>query len=105
LDRTIAKFIIPRLKYFKKITQSYPPVSVGTDNYKEGINIFKRDLEIIIEGFEMVCNDYLSKETENIIDNLENFGYEKYKEFQKRDLEKIKNSLKLFAKYFNGLNY
>lgn len=80
-DYTIAKFILPRLKTFRKVTDTYPG---EFKNLKQ----WKRTLKKIIAGFEAVVLPY--KKNDTLVD------------FSKRQ-KTIKRGLKLFSKHFGDL--
>lgn len=75
LHITIAQFILPRLKYFKKNTNSYPNTDVGFKGWKKILNK-------MIKSFKHIIKDDISNEDE-------------YK--------KVQEGLDLFAKYYNDL--
>lgn len=77
LDVCIAHFLVPRLKLFKKNTQSYP-ASLTEDEWS-GI------LDKMIEGFEEVAKD------------------EGWNSYDMDSVRKADLAIKLFAKYFNNL--
>jgi len=79
-DYTIAKFILPRLKTFRKVTDSYP------SDFKS-LKSWKKTLKKMIIAFELT------------ISMIDNHDIEDYKIRQK----KIKKGLRLFGKYFEAL--
>ena len=82
LDITIAKFVIPRLKAFKKIiTDNNEPFIIGGDY------TFYEVLDKIINAFEIIVDD-------NRPDHLHN-----------HDNEKVTEGLLLFVKYYSHLWY
>ena len=109
LDRTIARFILPRLKFFKKKTYTYP---IGFT-----IEEWKSTIDKIILAFELILDDY-EPDFGNLKYHIEkaNNGYWKMVEdpnstFDKEAYEKwlndkdikIKEGLKLFADNFQNL--
>lgn len=79
LDITIAKFILPRLKNFQKITIGYPSKLKNEKKWNKILN------KMII-SFELILND-----DENV------------KKYKIENRKKIQKGLKLFAKYFTEL--
>lgn len=77
LDYTIAKFVCPRLKAFKKICDSYPS---NLSSFKE----WQETLDKMILAFELLYEDRLYSDEEQI---------------------KINEGLKLFAEYYQYLWY
>ena len=77
LDYTIAKFVYPRLKAFKKICDTYPS---NLSSFKEWQEI----LDKMILAFELLYEDRLYSDEEQI---------------------KINEGLKLFAEYYQCLWY
>ena len=109
LDRTIARFILPRLKFFKKKTYTYP-ISFTIEEWKSTI-------DKIILAFELILDDH-KPDFGNLKYHIEkaNNGYWKMVEdpnstFDKEAYEKwlndkdikIKEGLKLFADNFQNL--
>lgn len=109
LDRTIARFILPRLKFFKKKTYTYP-IDFTIEEWKSTI-------DKIILAFELILDDHES-DFGNLKYHIEkaNNGYWKMVEdpnstFDKEAYEKwlndkdikIKEGLKLFADNFQNL--
>lgn len=81
LDVTIAKFILPRLKRFRKITIGSPIGYDGkTDNHKK----WKKMLKKMIFSFDKIAN-------------------ENYEPHSKKTRKKINKGLKLFYKYYHSL--
>ena len=77
LDNTIAFFILPRLKRFRKKTHSYPT------NFKS-LKKWKKTLKKIIIAFELL----LKKETY---------------ELNEKETKQVKKGLNLFSKFFTHL--
>jgi len=82
LDNTIAKFTLPRLKYFRKNLHSYPP----------GLTIkkWKKIIDSMIFSLEEVANEYESAEFLSIKD-------------MKTYNKKLSKGLKNFGLYFSNL--
>jgi len=77
LDHTIGKFVLPRLKRYKEITNGYPAIFNDIEDWH---NI----LDKMIAGFELISNDefyLLSNENEKIVEE----------------------ALDLFRQYYRGL--
>ena len=87
LDYTIAKFVSPRLKLYKKLTIGYP---CEFSDISQWYDI----LDKMIESFDLILND------DGSIDINE---YDNWKEIAKEKNNKIQEGLDLFAKYFRGL--
>ena len=85
-DDTIAKFMLPRLKEFKKHIYGYPSCLKSIDKWKE-------ILDKIIFSFEHAQRMYLPLESDT-----REFK-EKYDDFNARYDE----GMRLFAKYFSSL--
>ena len=109
LDRTIARFILPRLKFFKKKTYTYP---IGFT-----IEEWKSTIDKIILAFELILDDHkpdfgnLKYHTEKsdtgywkiIEDPNSTFDREAYEKWLNDKDIKIKEGLKLFADNFQNL--
>lgn len=88
LDRTIAKFILPRIKRFKKFRNGYPDELLNGDWNEErekiAVEQWDKILDNMIECFEIiVSDDFFCPSVEQEL--------------------KIKEGLKLFSKYFMHL--
>lgn len=120
LDRTIAKYVLPRLIEFKKVTNGYPP---DFENFEEWIDIIDK----MIYSFDHIVNrekydEELEKELgidwvgyfdekklpdgnyelvhgENYNEELMNT----YHKMQEEENIKIQGGLELFGKYFQNL--
>ena len=66
LDITIAKFILPRLKYFRETTISYPHTTIGLDGWHE-------ILDKMIYSFDEILKDD-STDQDKIQEGLELFA-------------------------------
>ena len=93
LDCIIAKYILPRLKMYKKLTGAYP-------GYDEASTPEKWDelLDKMIWSFEQAANYYEIYES---IDYKGSAWKEKYKELN----DKVQEGLMLFAKWFQHLGW
>jgi hypothetical protein len=78
LDKTIAMFIVSRLKRFKKVTDCYP-------NSYESLRGWKMAIQKMIDGFEL----WATKDTWSRLD--------------KEKLAKVDKALEIFAKEFKSL--
>lgn len=78
LDETMAAFMLPRLKRFKKITHSYPPDLTPEQ--------WDKKLDKMIEAFELICDS----------------KWETIQELRKEE-KIIKKGLKVFFKYYRDL--
>lgn len=78
LDITIAKFILPRLKFFKKKVLGYP-LELTFEEWKAII-------DKMILSFSLILDDS-----------------EAYKKCNKEEEDKIEEGLQLFTKYFQDL--
>ena len=74
LNTTIAEFTLPRLKYFRDNTVSYPDVGIGFEGWKE-------ILDKMIYSFERVIDD----------------------DYESHEYDKVQEGLDLFAKYYMNL--
>lgn len=75
LDYTFARFILPRLKYFRNNLHGYPS--------DLSMKKWEKILDKIILSFEIIVNDDLLSDTKNI--------------------KKVQKGLRLFAKYYLNL--
>lgn len=75
LDYTFSMFILPRLKYFREDTISYPDEQIGFEGWME-------ILDKMIYSFEEIIEDDIQKTT---------------------DYDKVQEGLDLFSKYFRHL--
>lgn len=93
LDYTIAKFVLPRLKLFKKLNNSYPGIE-GMETEEK----WDKALDKMIWSFEQVTNDY---EVYESIDYKDSDWMDQYNELN----DKIQEGLTLFAKWFRHLGW
>ena len=109
LDETLAKFILPRLKFFRKKTFSCPygfTFEEWKDILDKMILSFKLVLDTSEPNFgEHKChiekiNDKLSKLVE---DPDSTFDTEAYRKWHKDRQKTIEKGLKLFAEHFQDL--
>ena len=93
LDCIIAKYILPRLRMYKKLTVAYP-------GYDEASTPEKWDdlLDKMIWSFEQAANYYEIYESIDCKDL-------NWKEKQKELNDKIQEGLMLFAKWFQHLGW
>lgn len=93
LNCNIAKYILPRLKMYKRLTIAYP-------GYGEANTPEKWDelLDKMIWSFEQVANDYEIYASINFKDSD---WMDKYKDLN----DKIQEGLMLFAKWFQHLGW
>jgi hypothetical protein len=82
LDDTITKFLIPRLKRFKEVNNSFPP-KLTWKRWNKILNEIIKDLE-----FSTLDNNYDGK---------------KYINFQNKQIEKRKEAMHLIAEYMEWL--
>ena len=109
LDNTLARFILPRLKFYKKnIIGS--PLEFTVEEWKD-------ILDKMILSFELILNDHepdfgdLNYHTEKtdagiwklIEDDDSTFDRDAYEKWHKDREATIEEGLKLFAKYFQDL--
>ena len=109
LDRTIARFILPRLKFFKKKTYTYP-IDFTIEEWKSTIDKIILAFELILDGHEPdfrnlkyhteKANNGHWKITEDPNSTFDKEAYEKW--LNNKDI-KIKEGLKLFADNFQNL--
>lgn len=95
LDITIAEFILPRLKLFKKLNNGYPGRNEETNTFEKWDNL----LDKMIWSFEQIANNY------EIYSNLVMVNNPNLqKEYHEID-DKIQEGLMLFAKYYQDLGW
>ena len=82
LDISIAKFLVPRLKAFKNMTNGYP-MNLSEEYGKNAFNEWIKILDQMIYAFKLIENDKMI-----------------YSEDQNKKIEK---GLDLFRKYFRDL--
>lgn len=107
LDDTIAKFVIPRLKYLREIAHSYPSNLVEYDSEtmeelpgQDGFELWKSYLDKMIWSFEWAASDSGK--------NWEKQGwwskrYLQDEEYRKEIDSRYEEGMNLFAKYFSAL--
>lgn len=93
LDCNIAKYVLPRLKMYKKLTIAYP-------GYGEANTPEKWDelLDKMIWSFEQATNYY------EIYESID-YNNSNWKEKRKETDDKIQEGLMLFAKWFQHLGW
>lgn len=109
LDETLAKFILPRLKFFKKKTNASPQ-DLTLEEWKDILDKIILAFELILDTSEpdfgeYKChiekvNDKLSKLVEDPDSTFDSKAYIKWHEDRQRTIEE---GLKLFAEYFQDL--
>lgn len=108
LDYTITKWIIPRLKAFKKLTVSYPNIDrklysetgeIKSITFKDWQNI----LEEIIIAFEQVDTDPIDIAIREKIVFKNKLDNKDYENICKQRQEKIERGLDLFKYYIQDL--
>ena len=109
LDRTIARFILPRLKFFKKKTYTYP-ISFTIKEWKSTIDKIILTFELILDDHEPDFGNikYYTEKSDNghwkmIEDPNSTFDKEAYEKWLNDKDLKIKEGLKLFADNFQYL--
>ena len=109
LDNTIARFILPRLKFFRKKICSCP--------YGFTLEEWKDILDKMILAFKLVLDtsepnfgefkSHIEKVSDNISKLVEDpdstFDTEAYRKWHKDRQKTIEEGLKLFAEYFQDL--
>lgn len=107
LDQTIARFILPRLKLFKKKVIGYPP-NITFEEWKE-------ILDKMIVAFELIINSnepnfghtefHTEKEGNlyKLVVDKSDFNAEEYQKWVNEKNAKIEEGLQLFAKYYQDL--
>ena len=109
LDSTIARFILPRLKFFRKKICSCP-YGFTLEEWKDILDKMILAFELILDKSEPnfgehkchieKINDKLSKLVE---DSDSTFDTEAYRKWHKDRQKTIEEGLKLFAEYFQDL--
>lgn len=109
LDRTIARFILPRLKFFKKKTHTYP-IDFTIEEWKSTIDKIILAFELILDDHEPDFGNlkYHIEKANNgywkiIEDPNSTFDKEAYEKWLNDKDIKIKEGLKLFADNFQNL--
>ena len=109
LDKTIARFILPRLKFFKKKTYTYP-ISFTIEEWKSTIDKIILAFELILDDYEPDFGNlkYHIEKSDNgywkiIEDPNSTFDKEVYEKWLNDKDIKIKEGLKLFADNFQNL--
>ena len=89
LDATVARYIIPRLKTFKRLASGYPPEFRSMKEWHAAI-------DEMIWSFEFVLSDY----------NCEEYDFKnpkKWEMVQALNMKRYQKGIEMFAKYYNGL--
>lgn len=108
LDYTIAEWILPRLKLYKKLTNGFPPIDRKVHSEtKEFKNITFEDwqniLDEIILGFEQILIDPLDIAIDKNLEFEDKTDSKIYKDICNERQEKIERGLDLFKYYFQDL--
>lgn len=109
LDITLARFILPRLKFFRKETFSYP-YGFTLEEWKDFLDKMILSFELILDTSEPdfgehkyhieKISDKLSKLVE---DSDSTFDSEAYMKWHKDRQKTIEKGLKIFAEHFQDL--
>ena len=109
LDKTIAKFILPRLKFFKKKVLGYPS-ELTLEEWKAMIDKMILAFTLILDNSEPDFGElkWHTEKADNghwkmINDPGSTFNSEAYEKWNKEKEEKINEGLQLFSKYFQDL--
>lgn len=100
LDYTVAKFIIPRLKYFKKVNNG-----ISNKIYKK----YRDPNRKVSENMELASKEWNEKldkmisAFQRIVDEDEDFHDWKDKKYWNKQEKIKKDGLKIFAEYFQDL--
>lgn len=100
LDYTVAKFIIPRLKYFKKVNNGIP--NKIYKKYKDSNKKCSENTEVAYKEWNKII-DKMILAFQRIIDEDEDFHDWKDKKYWNKQEKIKKEGLDLFRKYFNDL--
>jgi len=92
LDHTMAEFILPRLKVFKKYTNGYPGIE-PMDTYEKWLAALNK----MILAFELIIK------SDDIMFDSNNKLVENWKELSEDRNNKVQEGLHLFATYFESL--
>lgn len=108
LNYTIAEWILPRLKLYKKLTIGFPPIDRKVySKTKEFKNITFEDwqniLDEIILGFEQILIDPLDIAIDKNLDFKNKIDYKICEDICNKRQEKIERGLDLFKYYFQDL--
>lgn len=109
LDNTIARFILPRLKFYKKNVIGYPP-DITLEEWKDILDKMILAFELILDTSEPDFGEHkchIEKMNDNISKLVEDpgstFDSEAYRKWHKDKQKTIEEGLKLFAEYFQSL--
>lgn len=108
LDYTIAEWILPRLKLYKKLTNGFPPIDREVySKTKEFKNITFEDwqniLNEIILGFEQILIDPLDVAIDKNLEFKNKTDSKTYEDICNERQEKIERGLDLFKYYIQDL--
>lgn len=90
LGISFKEWILPRLKKFKQVTNSYPSKLNSMEEWQE-------ILDIMIEGFELIGFDVFIENTD------ENLSVEQLLRINKHNAKKTEYALEFFKKYLLDL--
>jgi hypothetical protein len=100
LDETFAKFMLPRLKRFKELTDKYPAEFVKNSDY-----ITNKQDEYYKKKWQNVLNE-INEMFEMLADSEKYVNWNNTPEDMANDLKifykKVERGLKLFAKYYTS---
>lgn len=109
LDNTIARFVLPRLKFFKKNIIGYPP-DITFEEWKDILNKMILAFELILDKSEPNFGElkFNTEKTDNghwkmVKDPGSTFDTEAYMKWHKDRQKTIEEGLKLFAEHFQDL--
>lgn len=109
LDNTLARFILPRLKFYKKNVIGYP-LEFTSEEWKDILDKMILSFELILDTSEPDFGEHkyhIEKIDDNISKLVEDpgstFDSEAYMKWNKDKESKINEGLKLFAEYFQSL--
>jgi len=91
LDCSLARYILPRLKRFKKITHGHPSSLESFEAWKEILDKMILSFQLIKDGSKILLSD------------KEEITLEEYIKYEEEREAKIQEGIDLFAKYFRGL--
>lgn len=109
LDKTIARFVLPRLKFFKKHKPGYPP-GLNLEEWKDILDKMILSFKLILDTSEPNFGElkFNKEKTDNghwkmIKDPSSTFDTEAYIKWKEDKEAKIEEGLNLFAYYFRDL--
>lgn len=109
LDSTIARFVLPRLKFFKKKTHT-SPLDLTLEEWKDILDKMILSFELVLDTSEPDFGElkFNKEKTDNghwkmIKDPSSTFDTEAYMKWHIDRQKTIEEGLKLFAEYFQDL--